>query len=58
MEPPIESTIPLQIGIPRPLPMTLLTVELFSLSKGSNIFFWKSLLMPIPVSLTTNSSAE
>ena len=38
--------------------MTLLTVELFSLSNGSNILFWNSMLMPIPVSLITNESAE
>ena len=53
MVPPIASTIYLLIDMPSPEPSVFCTRTLSSLLKESNIFFWYSSDIPIPVSFTT-----
>ena len=54
ISPPISSMIRFTIESPRPVPLNSLRFSPCSCVNGSNICFWKSSLIPIPVSVTEN----
>ena len=54
--PPIRSTIFLTMARPRPLPLTLLTRVSTARENSEYISFMNSGVMPIPVSLTIDTS--
>ena len=56
MVPPIFSTSFFVIGIPSPVPANFVRLPACSCANGSKMRFWNASVIPIPVSLQTNSN--